>query len=162
MGLVHNFCSAHRLLDQLTEAEKHELELRCRTIQEAQGQLNQVCADAFYDCMTRCQGKCCRNIHAGSIISLLDCLFILALNRDLFQEVLKFASAEGLFSADCPFLIGGVGPCLFPADQKPEQCIITFCSSVPTARKPVRKIRSAFTRLWWYVFFRRPLFWIGW
>ena len=162
MGLTHKIRSAQRFLEHLNGAEHQALVMYCRKIQAAQDQLNRTCGDAFHYCTTRCHGKCCKNIHIDSIITSLDCLFILALNRPLFPDLLEYAASETLFSADCPFLIGGIGPCLFPADQKPEQCIITFCSPVPSARRPVRSVRAAFTRLWLHVFVRRPLFWLGW
>jgi len=162
MGLTHHIRAAHRFLEKLTESERHALVGCCRDIQAAQSQLNRACEAAFAYCVAQCQGKCCKNIHIDSIISRLDCLFILALNRGLFPDLIECAERVGLYSADCPFLIDGVGPCLFPADQKPEQCIITFCTPVSTAHRPIRRVRIAFTRLWGHVFFRRPFFWLGW
>jgi len=162
MGLSYKIRRADRFLEELNEADRSLLVRCCHEIQIAQEQLNQTCAEAFHDCISRCQGKCCKNIHAEDIVTTLDFLYILILNRDLLPQALECVADETLFSADCPFLRGGVGPCLFAEDQKPERCVITFCSVVPSARRPVRRVRSAFTRLWWHVFYCRPFFWIGW
>lgn len=162
MGLSYKIRKADRFLKALDEPDRSALVNTCQKIQIAQGQLNITCADAFKDCISRCQGKCCKNINADDIITVLDCLYILTLSGEILPEALECAASEGLFSADCPFLKDGVGPCLFSDDQKPERCIVTFCSSVPLAIRPARRVRSAFTRLWWQAFFRRPLFWMGW
>jgi len=162
MGLSYKIRKADRFLKTLDEKERSALLNTCRKIQAAQARLNLTCADAFKACISRCQGKCCKNIHADDIITVLDCLYILTLNGDILPKALECAASEGLFSADCLFLKDGLGPCLFADDQKPERCIVTFCSAVPSANPPVRRVRSAFTRLWWQVFIRRPLFWMGW
>jgi hypothetical protein len=162
MGITYKIRKAKRFVDTLDENGRIALLRRCREVQAAQAQLNRACADAFSDCMARCQGKCCKNIHADEIITLLDWLFILALNGNLYQEALACGAGETFFSADCPFLKGGIGPCLFADDQKPERCIITFCRPVPSVNGPVRRVRSAFSRLWRHTFFHRPLFWMGW
>lgn len=161
MGLAYKFRRAERFLETTNEAGRSSLADVCRNIEAAQAHLNRTCADAFRECISGCRGKCCRNIHADDIITILDCIYILAMNRDIFPEALACAALENLFSSDCPFLKGGVGPCLFADDQKPERCIITFCRPVASARGPVRRVRSAFTRLWWHVFWRRPLFWLA-
>ena len=162
MGLAYKIRKAQRFIESLDGPGRSTLASSCREIQSAQEGLNQTCADAFRECISRCQGKCCRNIHADDIITVLDCLFILILNEKLYPAALDCAAAEVLFSADCPFLKGGIGPCLFADDQKPERCIITFCFDLPSARRPVRRVRSAFSRLWRQALLCRPVFWLGW
>lgn len=162
MGLSYKIKRAERFLETTDPAHRPALVRICRRVEAAQAHLNQTCADAFRDCISSCQGKCCKNIHADDIITVLDCVYILAMNRDLYPKALERAAVEDLFSGDCPFLKEGIGPCLFADNQKPERCIITFCRPVASSRGPVRRVRTAFTRLWWHVLLKRPIFWLAW
>jgi hypothetical protein len=130
----------------------------CGQIQNAQVALNLAADTLLRDCAERCKGLCCRNICINDVITQLDLIYILSLQKEIAAQVEKCAQAETLFSADCLFLQDGTGPCIFAADSKPERCIITFCQDTHPLRSEIKAVRSGFSRLSRYTRLHRPLF----
>ena len=161
MELSRNIRKARELISSFRGEEENRLLKICDEIKLAQHCLNQAAAGYFADCMRRCGGICCRNIRVSDILTLLDFVFILAVNPELTCQVADLSRKETLFSADCLFLRNGTGPCIFAPDAKPERCIVTFCSSVGPVKKEIRTVGRNFSKLWRHLMIRRPVSWFG-
>lgn len=104
---------------------------------------------------------CCRNIHVSSIITRLDFVFILCLNRAILPQIQSAARQEDLFSADCIFLKDQVGPCMFEHNMKPERCVLSFCMDAHPLNNEIKAVRSGFNRLYRFIVLRKPFIWFG-
>lgn len=65
------------------------------------------------------------------------------------------ADERPFFTADCCFLEGGTGPCMFPPGVRPEVCLTTFCGHTASIREEIRRLKRAFGKLAWFVRLRR-------
>ncbi|BBO88437.1 hypothetical protein [Desulfosarcina ovata] len=156
MGLNYQFREARKKLDRLDADERRRLLAICQEICQAQAALTRQAAPILAQCMTGCQGLCCRNIHVADIITGWDLIYILALAPQLEPAMAACLAHETFFPADCLFLKNGVGPCLFPDHLRPERCVISFCRVEPSVEKEIAQVMRGFSRL--IRFFRfRPL-----
>jgi hypothetical protein len=160
MELQNKIQKAQVIIDSFSGEDRTRLLDICHEIKSAQDDLNREAADYFKDCMQRCQGICCRNICINDVVTLLDLIYIFALNKEIFAQVHTCAQAETLFAADCLFLQHGLGPCLFSANIKPERCIITFCGETRPIKKEIKAVRSKFNKLSRYTKVKRPFLWV--
>lgn len=161
MELEKKIQKAQSIRDSFIGVEHTRLMNLCFQIQKAQDALNREARDFFKDCMERCQGICCRNICINDVVTLLDLIYILSLDKAVAAQIHKCAQAETLFTADCLFLQDGAGPCIFAANIKPERCIITFCTDTQPIKREIKTVRSKFSKLMYYTMIRRPLLWIS-
>ncbi len=75
---------------------------------------------------------------------------------DLDAEIEKrLKHLKCLFTADCVFLENNRGPCIFPADIRPEICITSFCTETPNASRQIGAVKWNFQKLAWFVRMRR-------
>lgn len=161
MELQKKIEKAQAIVDSFSGQDRIRLLEICYEIMSAQDALNGEARDYFKHCMQQCRGICCRNICINDVVTLLDLIYILAVNKNVLAQVLACAQAETLFSADCLFLEGGLGPCLFAANSKPERCIITFCGEIRPIKREIKAVRSKFSKLSRYTKIKRPFLWIG-
>ena len=147
MGLKHELKMARKKLAALDDGERETLMNICAEIQSAQKTLTEKASPLLGQCMTRCQGLCCRNIRVADILTLWDLIYILAMQPALAARMAACLEDEGLFPADCHFLENGTGPCLFPAFVRPERCIISFCRVEPLVETEIARVMSGFSRL---------------
>ncbi len=154
MGLRYNLEKAAGMIHGLDAGEVKDFLGICRTIQLAEGALQEKAAPILLKCMKKCRGLCCRNIQPDNIITLWDFIYILALEPDLKKQMARCIEKQSLFTADCIFLRDGKGPCLFPSDLRPERCIISFCSVEGTIGKEIGMVNTAFNRLVRFFMFR--------
>jgi hypothetical protein len=66
------------------------------------------------------------------------------------------AEDEPLFTADCMFLKGGIGPCLFPDGVRPEKCVLSFCGDDAPIAANIRSVHRGFVRLHRFLLLCRP------
>ena len=151
---------AQIIIDSFLGEERTQLLDICHEIMCAQDNLNREAQDYFKDCMQRCKGICCRNICINDVVTLLDVIYILTINKEIASRLQTCAQSETLFTADCLFLENGTGPCLFPGNMKPERCIITFCGEVRPIKREIKAVRSKFSKLSRYTKIKRPFLWI--
>lgn len=156
MSLRYKFKQADKLIAGLNPGERIRLGDLCRHIQRAETHLLKAAEDILNDCGKRCQGLCCRNIHIDDIMTLLDCIHIVATAAAVRPAIDEALIREGLYSADCIFLKGGVGPCLFPSDARPEKCILSFCRGDGIVGAEMRQVRKSFNRLARFIYFQKP------
>ena len=161
MGIQYKINKAEAIINSFCGEELKALERACSEIQSAQDQLIKEAEDHFRLCMNSCKGICCRNINPNEIITLLDFVYILSIDKTNIAQILECSKKETLFSSNCIFLKNDIGPCIFPYNLKPEKCIITFCSDTRTIRKEIKLVRSKFSRLSRFVKYKRPLMWFG-
>ena len=154
MSLNHDFKRAIRRIDALDAGERRTLLTLCGEIYRAQQVLIRRAAPILERCMAGCQGLCCRNIRVADIITHWDLIYILALAPHLEREVAGCLATEPFFPADCLFLEGGRGPCLFPDFLRPERCIISFCRVEPSVEQEIRQVMGGFSRLIRFFTFR--------
>jgi hypothetical protein len=155
MGIHYELKKADRIIRALGPRSHQELVALCRIIQAHQDDLNTAAAPLFDACGNRCKGLCCQNIHPDQIISSTDLVFILASNPTIREELVQRASDECFFSSRCPFLKNMRGPCLFPSNQKPLTCIVTFCQDTRSVRGEIKRLRSDFRKLYRFLLFAR-------
>lgn len=160
MELQYKIQKALRFIDSLSGKEREALQNICFEIQRAQAALNAAAVSYFQRCMLECRGVCCKNIHVNDVVTQLDLVYVLSMKEVSSDQILEFATSEKLFSADCLFLKDGQGPCFFPANIKPERCIITFCGETRPIRRELKAIRSKFNKLSRFTRFKRPFIWI--
>ncbi|WP_419662511.1 uncharacterized protein Dvar_29740 [Desulfosarcina variabilis str. Montpellier] len=154
MGLKHDLQTARKKLAALDRGERESLMQICADIYGAQQALTEKAAPLLDQCMTRCQGLCCRNIRVAEIITKWDLIYILAMRPELGSRMASCLEKEDLFAADCLFLENGTGPCLFPAYVRPERCIISFCRVEPLVEKEIAQVMKGFSRLIRFFLFR--------
>lgn len=160
LELQYKIKKALRFIDSLSGKERETLQNICFEIQRAQAALNVEAVSYFQRCMFECRGICCKNINVKDVVTQLDLVYILSMKGASSNQILQFAKSEKLFSADCLFLKDGQGPCIFPADVKPERCIMTFCGNTRPIRRELKAIRSKFNKLSRFTKFKRPFLWI--
>ena len=151
MSLRYKFKKAGQILSALSPDERTTLEKICSDIQHAENHLLKAARVILDDCGRRCQGLCCRNIHIDDIMTLLDCVHILATAPTIETQINEALTKEGLHSADCIFLKDGIGPCIFPAPSRPEKCIVSFCHGDGIVANEIRQVRTRFNRLAWFI-----------
>jgi hypothetical protein len=161
MQLGNTIEKARQLVASMSGPQASHLRTICLEIRDAQDKLNIEAAPFFADCMQRCKGMCCRNIHVNEIVNMLDMIYILTMMPDIYDCLRENAHKERIFSADCLFLDNGTGPCIFPPNLKPERCIITFCSDTVPIKKEIKSVRAKFSKLSRYTKLKRPFIWIG-
>jgi len=154
MGLKHDLQTARKKLAALDNTERETLADICAQIHCAQQTLTEKAAPLLDQCMTRCQGLCCRNIRVAEIITKWDLIYILAMRPELESSMASCLEKEDLFAADCLFLENGIGPCLFPEHVRPERCIISFCRVEPLVEKEIAQVMKGFSRLIRFFLFR--------
>ncbi len=161
MHTRQNIEKANRLIKSFPAKDLIVLKGICNRIQLAQENFLQYAAEYFDYCHTTCKGLCCRNIHVSHIVTLLDFIYILVLDRGLLPPMRKAADRERLFPANCLFLRNRAGPCMFGPTSKPERCILTFCQDLHPLRPEIKAIRRGFNHLSRFIIFRKPLVWFG-
>ena len=161
MHTRQNIEKANRILKSCTAKDLIALKEICTRIQSAQENFLRHADDYFDFCHKQCKGLCCRNIHVGHIVTLLDFVYILGLDREILPRIRKAADQERMFAANCFFLRDRAGPCMFGPSSKPERCILTFCQDLQPLRPEIKAIRAGFNRLSRFVILRKPLIWFG-
>lgn len=157
MSLRYKLNKARTLLAALSAEERTALDRICNDIQQSQETLLEHAAPAMQQCLQNCEGLCCRNAQVDDIIGLWDLVYILALTPELENTMAARVKHEKPFySADCMFLAGHTGPCLFAASIRPEVCITTFCRGDAGIQKEIRDVRRQFIRLTWFFRRRQP------
>lgn len=147
MGLKHDLKITRKKLAALDNTEHKTLISICIEIHGAQQALTEKAAPLLDQCMTRCQGLCCRNIRVADIITKWDLIYILAMRPELESSMARCLENEDMFTADCLFLENGIGPCLFPDYVRPERCILSFCRVEPLVEKEIAQVMKGFSRL---------------
>lgn len=156
MSLGYYFRKAVTTIDGLAPSDLADLYGRCREIKKAEEKLVSAGSSAFRRCFTGCEGLCCRNIVLDEIIGFTDLIFILTTAGHLRDRMTICLENESrLFTADCIFLLNGVGPCLFPPASRPEVCITSFCTDVKPVKQEIRKVKFLFMKLNLYMFLLR-------
>lgn len=153
MSLNYAFRRAVVLIDGMNAAERARLSDLCSRVRAAEEELTSAASRLLQDCGVRCRGICCRNLEMDAVIAYGDFVYILegaawlgdAIARNLERE-------EPFYTSNCPFLEGGVGPCIFPADLRPEVCVTSFCRDDAEVRAEIRRVRRCFRRLGWFLF----------
>jgi hypothetical protein len=153
---MYKFKKASRMLAGLDDGERAVLDTICSDIRIAERDLLEAAQDILNDCGRKCRGLCCRNIHIDDIMTLLDCVHILATAPQMQAQVDTALKCEGLYSADCIFLNNGVGPCIFPDEVRPEKCIVSFCRGDGIVAAEIRQVRKGFNRLARFILLRKP------
>lgn len=148
MSIRQTTLRAERILRRWPIGNRPLLDSLCREIREAERGLNAAAARSLEGCLEGCRGLCCRNLDLSAVLGLEDFLYILCLEPGLWEEIAASVGQEApLFSADCPFLECGRGPCRFPADLRPEVCITTFCRGEGAVKAEILRVRRGFQRL---------------
>jgi hypothetical protein len=128
----------------------------CRQVQDAERRLNSAAAVRLQGCLRECQGLCCRNLELEAVFGIPDFVYILGLEPSLHSAIADCLRAESsIFTSNCPFLEHGVGPCIFPADLRPEVCITSFCRGDGALGKEIRRVKTGFWKLGLLLHFRR-------
>jgi hypothetical protein len=92
----------------------------------------------------------------AAVFGIPDFVYILALEPLLEAGIGKrLRGKDSLYTSNCPFLEGGVGPCIFPPDVRPEVCITSFCRGDEPLKAEIRRIKIGFWKLGVLVGFRR-------
>ena len=81
--IYHDLQTARKKLAALDRGERESLMQICADIYGAQQALTEKAAPLLDQCMTRCQGLCCRNIRVAEIITKWDLIYILAMRPEL-------------------------------------------------------------------------------
>lgn len=160
LELQYKIQRALRFIDSLSGKERETLQNICFEIQRAQAALNAAAESYLQRCMLECRGICCKNININDVVTQLDLVYILSMKAASSGQIIELAESEKLFSADCLFLKDGQGPCFFPANVKPERCMMTFCENTRPIRRELKAIRSKFNKLSRFTPFKRPFLWI--
>ncbi len=147
MSLRYKFKTAGRIVKGLNPEEQVKLGKICGDIQTAENHLLESAQEILEECGRKCRGLCCRNIHIDDIMTLLDCVHIMATTPAMAPLINETLVKEGLYSADCIFLERGTGPCIFPSDSRPEKCIVSFCRDDEQVATEIRQVRKSFNRL---------------
>lgn len=156
MGLTYKFRRAQRIIAGLPPADRRRLEGIAAEVQAAEEDLLRRAAVPMAQCLGACRGLCCRNVDLDAIIATDDFIYLLARAPHLEGPIASCLAAETpLFTADCPFLADGVGPCTFPEGLRPEVCLTTFCGDTAHIRREIRRLKRAFWKLAWFVRLRR-------
>ena len=148
MALNYKLNRAAGILQRLTASEAARLDRICTGIRRAEGRLSKRSAPLVEKCVANCRGLCCRNAAFDDIIGLADFIYILRLAPHLEEPMRAcLVDEKPFFTADCPFLAQGRGPCIFADDLRPEVCITTFCADTTDLRSEIRDVRRGFAAL---------------
>ena len=156
MSLNYKFRKAEQLVRGLNEHEAPVFRKLCDDVRQAQAGLLRQGQVIMTYCREGCGGLCCRNVIPDDLITQLDVVFMVGAEAAAAEALENCLQREGLFTADCIFLVDGVGPCLFPADARPERCLVSFCGEVGLLRSEIRRVRSAFSALSRFLMLRPP------
>jgi hypothetical protein len=148
VGLNYKLARAERIRTALTSDERRRLDRICADIREAEARLSADSAHLMAGCLKNCKGLCCRNAAFDDIIGLADFVYILN-GAPRLKDRMKacLADEKPFFTADCPFLAEGRGPCIFADDIRPEVCITTFCADTSGLRGDISRVRRGFAAL---------------
>jgi len=128
----------------------------CLRIQDAERKLNAAAALRLEGCLKDCRGLCCRNLQLDAVFGIPDFVYILALMPALDPKIEAcLRHKDPFFTSNCPFLDRGVGPCIFPADLRPEVCITSFCRGDDAVRAEIRRVKIDFWKLGVLLHFRK-------
>jgi len=148
MELAHALMDAKQWLASCSPADIDRLRSICLDIHEAEKRLMHASESYLKRCIQRCEGLCCRNVFLGEVMGFEDFCFILVLRPECFEPLFSKASRlKTMFTADCPFLMNGVGPCSLPEAVRPEVCITSFCMQTPDADAAIRAVQARFRNL---------------
>ena len=162
MSLKDKFKRAEEIVNELPPHDLESLQGICEEICSAQIWLQKESASAIQYCFSTCKGICCRNFYINSIITLQDFVMILTVRPPNLHEIRSCLARENtLYSADCIFLKNSIGPCLFPQNAKPQFCTVSFCSSDKKMKAGLNGVKNGFSKLFWFVFFRKAEFFKG-
>ena len=158
MGLKNKFNRAAFVIDHLTPGQLENVKDICSKIEAAQAELRRAAQPLMNRCINGCEGLCCRNIQADEIISLGDCVLILATGGTAPEEIARHLRRETpLFRSDCIFLKNRTGPCIFPLNARPEVCLTSFCDDAAIIKREVARLKWRFFKLSRYIFLHRPV-----
>ncbi len=155
MGLRKKVQTARKIIASLGGQEHARLEEICEDIRGAENILLTNGIAVLRTCWDRCDGICYRNIYTDDIISLIDLIFIFAIDPAIASSVEECVKTESIYSADCNFLKNGEGPCLLPTDARPKECFLNFCGDASSIKKEIRLVRSQFGKLQRFILFRQ-------
>lgn len=132
------------------------LAMLCKQLHLAEQALILASKPYLNRCVHGCHGLCCRNVCLDEIIGLEDFIYILSLVPYLDSRIEKhLEKLKRFFTADCIFLENSTGPCIFPADIRPEICITSFCTDTPDASPEIRAVKWGFQKLAWFIRLKR-------
>ncbi|MDJ0915860.1 MAG: hypothetical protein QNI95_20005 [Desulfobacterales bacterium] len=152
MGLNQKFQKASDIIDQLNPDERATLTDICSNIQAAEKDLLQSADELMAQCLSGCEGLCCRNVKIDHIISLWDFIYILIMNPALRGNIVKrLGNEDPIFASDCIFLENRSGPCLFPSSVRPEVCLTTFCGNDNVIKAESLRLKQQFQKLYWFI-----------
>lgn len=148
MALSHALMDAKQWLASCPAADIERLRSICLDIHEAQKRLMRASEAYIQRCMNRCEGLCCKNVFLGEVMGFEDFCYILVLRPESFETLYsKTSRLSTMFTADCPFLLDGIGPCSLPEALRPEVCITSFCMQTPDADAAIRAVQARFRKL---------------
>jgi hypothetical protein len=156
MSLRHSYRQAAKIIRQWPTDSRPLLTRFCRRIREAERRLNAAAAVNLDGCLKDCRGLCCRNLQLDAVFGVPDFVYVLTLEPALGATIEACLGREDLFfTSNCPFLEGGVGPCLFPVDVRPEVCITSFCRGDAALKPEIRRVKKCFWALGFFVHIRK-------
>jgi len=156
MSLTYCFKKATHSIHRLPLDSREVLDALCRQIQAAERNLNAAAALRLQGCLENCQGLCCRNLHLEAVFGIPDFVYILSLVPTMAAGMAEcLRREEPLFSSNCPFLEGGVGPCIFPPDVRPEVCITSFCRGDAALKADIGRVKKNFWKLGFFLWTRK-------
>ncbi len=148
MSAHYLYRKASTILSKINGQDRLPLQNACGKIRAAQKELLREADQAMTFCTEECRGLCCRNFDPDTVFSLWDFIYILVSVPEMEKEIRAHLTGfTAGFSAPCPFLSGGEGPCIFHPDVKPELCVVTFCSENRHIRNKARRVSRKFFRL---------------
>jgi hypothetical protein len=148
MSLKFASTQASGFIRRLGPAERPALDRLCASIRAAEERLNAAAQGALSGCGGVCGGLCCRNVALEAIVDRTDLVFIFSSDPALEPRIVQRLEKEApLFTADCLFLEGGVGPCIFPANTRPHVCVTSFCRGEDELSGDIRRVRRSFGKL---------------
>ncbi|MCP4350634.1 MAG: hypothetical protein GY795_34635 [Desulfobacterales bacterium] len=156
MGLKYKFKKAEEIIQRSDTEELKTLIGICKEIQTAEDELITGAEEVLSQCKNNCMGLCCRNICIDDIVTLLDFVYILAVDDSMKDRIPEYLKNETMFTSDCVFLENGKGPCIFSSNSRPEKCIITFCGDEMSIKQEIRLLVSKFNKLSRFVMLRKP------
>jgi hypothetical protein len=156
MSLNYCFKKATRIMYRFPPDRREVLDALCRQIQDAERNLNAVAAFRLQGCLENCQGLCCRNLYLEAVFGIPDFVYILTLEPTMASGMAEcLQREESLFTSNCPFLKGSVGPCIFPPDVRPEVCITSFCRGDTALKADIGRVKKSFWKLGFFLWARR-------
>jgi hypothetical protein len=91
-----------------------------------------------------------------AVFGIPDFVYILTLEPTMAAGMAECLRREvPLFTSNCPFLKGGVGPCIFPPDVRPEVCITSFCRGDEALKPQIRRVKKCFWKLGFFLWTRK-------